>query len=124
MNSPVAPTLVRLADAYRAQLVHYARVRELAREGLEAVRGGAPLSELHRLNLAKRQELARVEQIDRSVAPEKAHWRDGGRFEPGAHELDRLMAQLTDTIEEILGLERQCDRAILGEGLAGEVAAS
>jgi hypothetical protein len=117
----VSAALTRLLSAYREQAHAYEAVLELAQEGVAAVRAGAPLLLLHELNVRKRGCLEHIEQIEAGIAADKQAWRAGARAGREALELERLLAELTDLIEQILACERETDRWVV-QG-AGELPA-
>lgn len=110
--------VTRLVLAYRRELELYGDVLRLAREGSERARHCRPLSELHAVNERKHALLEEIDAIERSIARDKNSWREGARDTEGARDLDRLLAQLTDCIGEILRAERETERWIVaGSGL-------
>lgn len=114
--------VTRLVLAYRRELELYGEVLRLSREGSDRARRCRPLDELHALNERKRTLLEEVEAIERTLARDKNQWREGARNTDGARELDRILAQLTDCIGEILRVERETERWIVaGSGLSSSL---
>lgn len=110
--------VTRLQLAYRRELELYGEVLRLAREGAERARACQPLTALHEVNERKHRLLLEIESIERTIARDKASWREHGHQAQGARDLDRLLRQITDRIEDILRAERETDRWIVdGSGL-------
>ena len=111
--------VTRLVLAYRRELELYGDVLRLSREGSDRARACRPLAELHAVNERKRALLEEVEAIERTIALDKSNWREGARNSEGARELDRLLAQLTQCIGEILRAERETEQWIVaGSGIS------
>lgn len=109
---------LRLITAYRRQEHAYERVLVLARDGLQTMRSGGSLSELHDINRHKEQVLDEVERIDSGVDEERRHWRTAETMSAETAELEQLLARIAALIELILAQERETDRWIAhGVGL-------
>lgn len=110
--------VTRLLLAYRREQELYGEVLSLARANAEKARQCRPLEELHAVNERKHTLLEEIEVIERTIARDKRAWCDGGRDADGARDLDRVLAQLTECIGEILRAERETERWIIaGSGL-------
>ena len=110
--------VTRLVLAYRREFELYGEILSLAREGIQRAQSCRPLAELHAVNERKRTLLEEIEAIERTIASDKASWRDGARAAEAARELDDLLAQLSDRVAEILRAERETERWIIaGAGL-------
>jgi hypothetical protein len=109
---------LRLITAYRRQEHAYERVLELACDGLETVRSGGALGELHEINRHKERMLAEVGRIDGEIDEERRQWRTAETVGAETADLEQLLARIAALIELILSKERETDRWIAhGVGL-------
>lgn len=109
----MSQAVARLVEAYRKELGAYERILDLAKRASTLLREGRPMAELHRINAEKRELLAEVEAVERSIAADKAMWRHRGRLSDANAELDDLLSRITGLIERILECELETDRWIL-----------
>ena len=105
--------MMRLLDVYRAEVDAYRQVLHLAREGVECVRQGRPLSDLQLINLEKKRWLDDIRALESSVDAEKIEWQRRHRLGPRHADLDALLGQIMGLIEEIMDQERETDQWIV-----------
>lgn len=110
--APAEPELLgRLLSLYDEEARVYTRVLELSRRQGEAVRQGAPFSEVRRLLEQKRGCLELIARLERAEAPTKREWerRRASFSAPSRARLRCALDRVGELIESIIACEENND---------------
>jgi len=107
--------LGRLLSLYEEEARVYARVLELSRRQGDAVRQGAPFTEIRRLLEQKKGCLDLIARLERGEAGSKREWeaRRAAMSPEGRARLRTALDRVSGLIEGIIACEEQNDRELL-----------
>lgn len=108
-----------LLGAYRQQESLYARVLELAEQGLQRLKAGGGLEELDELNRRKADLLGELRRTEEAITLEKERCEESGAVETNSAELDAVLANISVLIDQILLAERAIEHWIVQGDLVG-----